>query len=261
MTAGENLIVQSASNNTNSRYADYAHLTNDLTDGSFWHLSEYFLNGRRNIVGQFIIEQAGPNDIGVSSIDSPVDDGVYGPAEAIVLTISNFGNNDITDPQVEYSVDGGTAVVENFSGTIAAGTSESYTFTETADLSDGGNIIIEATTSLSGDTNPQNDPFKVSIDGDGTLGTDNPTLSIAGIVVVTLPNNHFDIQLNTSYDGKMMIEVMNMAGQIVAFNNIEKEGADYNYSLNMSYASAGVYLIRMGDQTSNTYQTAKIIVK
>ncbi|EDM44326.1 conserved repeat domain [unidentified eubacterium SCB49] len=261
MTAGENLIVQSTTNNTNSRYADYAHLTNDLTDGSFWHVSEYFQNGRRDMVGQFVIEPAGADDIGVISIDSPVDAGVYTLDEPIVISIRNFGTNDITDPEVQYIVNEEAAVVENYSGTIASGTTVSYTFDQTADLSAGGNFTIHTRTNLSGDTNPQNDPFKISVEGDGTLGTDTLPLSQSGITVVNLPNNQFNIELNTAYDGIMMFEVMNMGGQIVSFNNLYKEGAGYSYSLDMSYAATGVYLIRMGDQISNTYQTAKIIVK
>lgn len=261
MTAGENLIVQSTTNNSNTRYADYAHLTNDLTDGSFWHVSEYFQGSRRNMVAQFLIEPAGANDIGVINIESPVDDGTYTSTEPIIITIRNFGINDITDPEVQYTVDSEPTVTESFNGTIASGTSVSYTFTQTADLSSGGNIVIQTTTNLAGDTNPDNDPFKVSIDGEGILGSNDLPLSDSSIVVVTLPNNQFSIQINTSYNGPMMFEVMNMAGQIVSFNNLEKEGSDYNYALDMSYAAAGIYLVRMGDQLSNTYQTAKIIVK
>ena len=49
--------------------------------------------------------------------------------------------------------------------------------------------------------------------------------------------------------------------QQVAFNNLEKEGESFNYKLNMSYAAAGIYLVKMGDRTSKTFKTAKIIVK
>lgn len=261
MTAGENLIVQSTSNNPNTRYADYAHLTNDLTDGSFWHVSEYFQGSRRNMVAQFTIEEAGANDIGVIGIENPVDDGVYTVDEPIIITVRNFGTNDISSPEVQYVVDNEPAVVENLPGTLASGTTVSYTFTQTADLSAGGNITIQTTTNLDGDTNPQNDPYKVSVDGEGLLSTDDLPLVDSGIVIVTLPNNQFDITMKTAYDGIMMIEVMNMNGQVVSFNNIEKGATEYSHSLDMSYAATGVYLIRMGDQINNTYQTAKIIVK
>ena len=43
--------------------------------------------------------------------------------------------------------------------------------------------------------------------------------------------------------------------------SLEKEGNAYNYNLDMSYAAAGVYIIKMGDQRTNAYKTARIIVK
>jgi hypothetical protein len=52
-----------------------------------------------------------------------------------------------------------------------------------------------------------------------------------------------------------------MLGQKLAFNNLEKQGDRYNYQLDMSYATAGIYLVKIGDQATNSYQTAKIIVK
>lgn len=262
MTAGENLIVQGTANNPSLRYADYTHLTVDPVDDTFWHVSEYFGVNRRNQVGQFEIAPALANDIGVISIDSPVDGGVYTDVEPIVITIRNFGTNDISNPEVQYSIDGGTPVVENFDGTIASGTSESYTFNQTADLSDGGNIVIQTSTNLAGDTNPNNDPFKVSIDGTGVvLNVEEASIAKSDLIVVTLPNNKFDISLKTSFEDVLTIEVINSVGQTVAFNNIEKGNDGYSYNLDMSYAASGVYILRLGDQVSGVYQTAKIIVK
>ena len=45
-------------------------------------------------------------------------------AEDITISIRNFGINDITDPEVQYAIDGGTPVMETHSGTISAGTTE-----------------------------------------------------------------------------------------------------------------------------------------
>ncbi|MGY8926836.1 MAG: hypothetical protein ACKVJC_06040 [Flavobacteriales bacterium] len=52
----------------------------------------------------------------------------------------------------------------------------------------------------------------------------------------------------------------NAAGQIVAFNNLEKEGDRFNYHLDMSYAANGVYIIKMGDLSKGIFETKKIIV-
>ena len=423
MTSGESLIAQSTGNNPNLRYADYSQLSVDpADDASFWHITEYFNPNRRDVAANFSLAPPPPDDIGVTSIDAP-NSGILTNAESITVTINNFGNNDITNPPVQYTIDGGTAVVESFSGTITAGTSESYTFTATADLSATGTYSIAAKTNLAGDTNPNNDEttkmvtngvqycmptallgcnldgikqfvlgsisaddggigcntepassptgyadrtnlstdldnqagsneytlqarhnwpdganvealsvwidfddsgtFEASerlISGDfftsfdvledfiltipvnsplgthrlrakaidtsaggdildpcldsdygevqdytvnitGVLGLEDLAISQAELVVLTLDNNQFDISLVTSFDETASITIFNMLGQKLAFNNLRKEGDRYSYQLDMSYATTGIYLIKMGDQASNTYKTAKIIVK
>ena len=95
----------------------------------------------------------------------------------------------------------------------------------------------------------------------GVLGLEDPTITEAEFTVLTSPNNQFDISLTTEFDGIASIAIYNVLGQTLAYNNLEKEGDSYVYHLDMSYADAGVYLIKMGDNSSKTYKTAKIIVK
>ena len=422
MTAAEELIGQGSGNSGSFRYADYAHLTVDPSDQSFWHVSEYFNSNRRHLVGQFMLQPPQPNDIGVTSIDQPVS-GPLTNAEDIVITIQNFGSNNITNPEVQYTIDGGTPVVENFSGTINAGTNAQYTFAQTADLSAAGSYVICAQTNLAGDTNTANDEscktvssglcipealmgcnvdgikkfvlntidaddggngcnteppsspqgyadrtnlstilsnqagsnvytlqaqqnwtggpgvealsvwidfddsgsFEVSerlisgeffqssgvledfiltipvgaalgshtlrakaidtsaggdildpcsdfdfgevqdytVEIDDILGQSNPAIDNAELIVTSLPNNQFEISMNTSFDGIAYIQVVNTLGQVVAFNNLSKEpnSGSFFYELDMSYAASGVYIIQMGDQRSTSFHTAKIIVK
>lgn len=408
MTVNEELIAQSTANNNNLRYADYTHLTLDPVDETFWHVAEYFNSNRRDIVGQFQLLPPQPNDIGAISIDAPVD-GILTATEDITITIRNFGSNDITNPNVQYTIDGGTPVVEAFSGTIVAGTTEQYTFTQTADLSTPGTYTIEAKTNLGGDSNTGNDtvtkmvtngtvycmptgdcagfddgvtmlqladqdimvecgatgyadntnivfnfvlddnPFDgvvqmgfadsafaiwIDFNDDGVFAADeliadefvasantdfaftvdfssvstvttgmhrmrvrgedldqdgdylNPcddlefgrtndfTANITGVlginevelpnselVIVSNPGKQYDISLTTDFDGVASIGVYNALGQIVAFNNLSKVNDSYEYQLDMSNAAAGVYIVKMGDQRSNAYKAAKIIVK
>ena len=342
----------------------------------------------------------------MSSITSP-NDGLLGATEDIIVNIRNFGSNDITNPEVQYILDDGSAVVEDYAGTIAAGATESYTFSIQGDFSVPGDHIIVARTNLAGDTNPGNDATtKVVFNGteycepssdcsfgdgftnvtitvsdlnndsgcegyadftsiiaellpettyeltvttgygdqnvrawidfndDGTfsvdetivpnfviapgegagtftesvffnilsdvppgmhrmrlksnwqaevpddaceatqygetedytadtgiLGLDDPAISEAEFTVISLPNNQYDITLTTDFDGIASIAIYNILGQTLAYNNLEKQGNSYVYHLDMSYADAGVYLIKMGDNSSKTYKTSKIIVK
>lgn len=163
MTAIEQLIGQSTAQNPSNRLADYVHLTSDPADDSFWHIAEFFDPSRRNIVANFTLQLPEPNDIGIVSIDSPID-AVLTDSEVITVSISNFGSNDITDPMIQYTIDGGTPVIEQFSGTIQPGFIESFSFVETADLSiEDQTYEIVATTLLDGDSNTSNDSVILSV--------------------------------------------------------------------------------------------------
>ena len=405
MTAAEEVIAVSTANVPNLRYCDYNKLELDTDGITFWFLDEYINAGRKGVVGVFQLVPPMADDIGVNSIPNP-NTGVLTATEDVEISIRNFGSNDIMNPEVQYTLNGGTAEVETYSGTIAAGESELYTFSAQADLSAAGNHVIVARTNLAGDTNPANDETTKTVfngtvycepsedcsfgDGftnvtvsdldndsacegyadftamvatlepgssydftvttgygdqnvrvwidfndDGTfdnsetvvpnfviapgsaagtytetvtltipgsvasgsqhrmrvksnwqapvpddaceatqygetedysanmgvLGLEDPTITEAEFTVLTSPNNQFDISLTTEFDGIASIAIYNVLGQTLAYNNLEKEGDSYVYHLDMSYADAGVYLIKMGDNSSKTYKTAKIIVK
>ncbi len=95
----------------------------------------------------------------------------------------------------------------------------------------------------------------------GVLGLEDLTISQGVFTVLTSPNNQFDITLTTEFDGLASVAIFNVLGQIIAYNNLEKQGDSYEYHLDMSYADAGIYFVRVGDNSSKTYKTAKIIVK
>lgn len=410
MTVIEELIANGDANIPGLRYGDYSKIDIDPADDqTFWFINEYMSpqpgTSRADVVGVF---QLAPNtavdDIGVTSINEPIT-GILTANEDIVVTLRNFGINDIVNPTLQYTIDGGTPVVENYGGTLTAGAIDTFTFAQQADLSAPGTYAIAARTNLAGDSNPANDEatknvtngvifcqpsmdcsfgdgftlFAVSnlsnpsgcegyadftnlvanlapgttydltvttgygdqfvsvwIDynddatftanelvvnnheiasgqGAGTytetfdlvlpanatngshrmraksnwnapvpadacapttygetedytamvgvLGVNGYDLANSELIVVTKANNQFEIILRTALEGTASIAIYNILGQTVAFNNLEKDGAAYTYDLDMSYASPGVYLIKMGDQASNSYKTAKIIVK
>ena len=259
MTVAEQLIGQSTGNSNSVRYADYSQISVDPVDESFWFVSEYFASNRRDIVGQFILGPPPANDIGALSIDEP-NTGVLGANEDITITIRNFGSNNITNPPVQYRIDGGVPVVENYSGTIPAGTNASYTFNTQADMSLPGDYVIEAKTLLAGDSNTNNDTTTKTVTNT-VLGVDEVNLENSELVVVSNPKNQFDIYLVTAFDGIASITVYNTLGQIVAFNNLHKKGDRYEYNLDMSYAAAGVYIVKFGDERGNKSLSERIIVK
>ena len=406
MTVNEEIIAAGNTNVPGLRYGDYSKIDIDPTDDTtFWFINEYLNNGRKGVVGAFQLTPPIPDDIGVNGMPNP-STGLLTAAENIEITIRNFGSNDITDPEVQYSVDGDSPIIETYTGTILAGETVNYTFETTADLSEPGDHTIIARTDLSGDSNTANDEYTKSVfngtvycnpsmdcsfgdgftnvtvsdlnhdsgcegyadftefsaelypgesydftvttgwgdqhvkvwidfndDGNftndetvvpnfiiapgsgagtytetvtltipesipsgnphrmrvksnwqaevsdnacdvsqygetedytanmGILGLEDPTISQAEFTVLTSPNNQFDITLTTEFDGVASIAIFNVLGQMVAYNNLEKQGDRFEYHLDMSYADAGVYFIRMGDNSSKTYKSAKIIVK
>lgn len=93
-----------------------------------------------------------------------------------------------------------------------------------------------------------------------SLGTTEFDLNSSAFTIITLPNNQFKITLKTPFNDLLEFNVYDVTGQQIVFNNIEKSNAQsYTYDLNMSYASSGVYIIKLG--TRNKYQIGKIIVK
>lgn len=93
------------------------------------------------------------------------------------------------------------------------------------------------------------------------LGVEDITIDESELTVVSLPNNKFDINLNTSFDGTVALSVVDIQGRTVVFNNLDKDGGSYKYNLDMSYAASGVYIIQMGSEDLNSFKTAKIVVK
>ena len=159
MTVTEELIANGNANIPGLRYGDYSKIDIDpADDATFWFINEYMNSGRKGVVGAFQLQ---PNttvdDVGVTSITDP-SSGQLSSAEEITINVRNFGINDIVDPEVQYTIDGGTPVVETFTGVLAAGATETYTFATTADLSVQNQIYtIASRTNYGPDSDPSND--------------------------------------------------------------------------------------------------------
>ena len=101
-------------------------------------------------------------DTGVVAITAPVS-GPLGADEQITITVQNFGIFTQTSIPVFYFLNGGAQISETYTGTLAGGESDTYTFTQTADFSEIGDYAVAAATALGGDDNPSNDLLEVII--------------------------------------------------------------------------------------------------
>jgi hypothetical protein len=97
------------------------------------------------------------NDLGVSDIVFPAG-GCAAPASlSLTVRVTNYGFESQTNFPVNFKLDNQAIVTENFSGTLAAGQTASFTFPQVLDLSAAGTYNFSAWTSLANDGNISND--------------------------------------------------------------------------------------------------------
>lgn len=102
-------------------------------------------------------------DIGVDEILSPAT-GLGLGTETISVNLKNFGFNPQSGFNVQYSVNGGTPVVEAFTGTLDFDEEEVFDFATQFDFTDLGNYTIVASTVLSGDQDSSNDEATTDVE-------------------------------------------------------------------------------------------------
>lgn len=139
MSIAEETIIVGNANIPGFRYGDYSKIDVDpANDKRFYFINELMNSGRKDMVGRFQIAPDLADDIGVVSIDAPLD-GALTSADSIKVSIFNYGENEASGFNVAYRIDDGEAVVEAFLDTIASAESVQFTFNTTADLSIEGN--------------------------------------------------------------------------------------------------------------------------
>jgi hypothetical protein len=161
--AEETIIDGTGTQSGGNRWGDYAHMMIDPTDdATFWYTGMYVASGgaRKTRIASFKIASDEPDDLGIVAITSP-SNGVLSASEQITVTIYNFGTDDQANFPVAYEVNGNTPVVETYVGTLAAGTSDSYTFAAPVNMSTPGYYQLKAYTGLLADAfNPNDTTFK-----------------------------------------------------------------------------------------------------
>jgi len=95
----------------------------------------------------------------------------------------------------------------------------------------------------------------------GILGLDDNFADNAELVIINQGNNQFKLQMpTTQVTNTLLLTVTNMLGQKLFSYPLDNEtGTGYEYDLDMSYLSAGMYIIRLGDE--NYSSVKRIIVK
>jgi len=235
MTIAEEVIQIGDGNIPGLRYGDYSKIDlNPSNDKEMWFINEHRQSGGTNSVGVFQIAPNFTNDVGVVSIDTPVD-GTLGNAEQITVTIFNFGEDPQSDIPVNLTIDGTSIADEVFAGPLASATAAQYTFTATGDFSNEGQTYsITATTNLVGDEDNGNDAVSKDVLHvlandigvvDMTSPTDGGSLGLEDVTIVienfgAQDQSGFDVQYKVG-DNTPVVE--NVAATVAA-------GSTLNYT-------------------------------
>ena len=184
--------------------------------------------------------------------------------EHISMWIDFNDNGDFTDPG-ELILD--TFVVPNG----GENTDQAFTITIPTDANLGSHILrVRGHDPVFTDLGLLNNPcdnldfgstvdFSVNI-VESTLSTDDFRTNDSALNIITKPNNQYDIVLSTPYAEDLTFNLYNLLGQQLVYGVISKDNeGKYVYNLDMSYASSGAYIIKVG--RDNNFKTGKIIVK
>lgn len=184
MTVAETTIVDGIGVQTfSNRFGDYSHLTMDPDDFTFWHTAEYFTatNSWSTRIASFSLSGGFENDLGVADIISP-SDATLGSTESVQVRLKNYGVLDQSNFDIELRLDDVLVATETYAGTLTAGTSDTFTFAQTVDLSTGGqNYVLKAKTILGSDEFNANDEF--------TKNVRNVFLNDVGVTAITAPES------------------------------------------------------------------------
>lgn len=254
MTLAETSIIESNGIQTNTnRFGDYAQMTIDIDNRTFWHTAEYLPNNNnwRTRIASFKLADDKTNDVGVYNFVTPGFIGPYSASETVEVSLYNFGTNPQSNFDIELLVDGVVVATETFTGTIAPASSATYEFTQTIDISNNGQIYnVEARTVLAGDEATQNDDY--NRDFTFTLLSANDNLfESSNLLIYPKDKGLYEILLkSTDFSQNMNFRVYNILGQEVLRGKMEPVGNGYRATANLSNVETGVYIFEVTDNVN-----------
>ncbi|MFT4661767.1 MAG: hypothetical protein ACI8XB_002048 [Patiriisocius sp.] len=253
MTLTEEVIGVANSDVGGFRFGDYAKIDLDPINGKeFWFITEYT---NTDIVGVFQIASDFANDIGAVAVNPPVT-GALTTAEAITVTVFNYGLEDASGFDVNYQVDGGTIITEPFPGTVPSGSSMDYTFTATADLSIEGQVYtINAFTSWATDQFPDNDAVvqevtHLSAIDSGAITITNPASGsgLSATESVTIEITNFGSATQTSIPVYYNVNGGTSVNETYTGSIAQGETDSYTFVLTADLSELGDYEICTGTE-------------
>jgi hypothetical protein len=250
MTIAETPIISSGGvqSNTN-RFGDYAQMTMDIDNRTFWHTAEYFSSNNfwRTRIASFKIKADLTNDVGVYNFADPFLP-PFTSSENVQVSLYNFGTSAQSNFDIELYLDGNLVATETFTGTLAAQSSATYTFTQSIDIGTPGvEYVVEARTVLAGDEYSDNDEFERTYFQE-LLSAEEQAFNEKKLLIYPVSDGMYEVRFSTSVDfGDVSYKVMNLLGQTVSQGDMTRNGGGYLASVNMASSSSGVYIVEVNN--------------
>ncbi len=274
MTLAEESFAEGTMSDPSTRYGDYSQMTVDPVDGkTFWAIGEYFNGGRKNQVGVFKIASDFDNDVGISNIVSPVS-GSLGANETITVTIYNYGLVAQSGIPVNFQIDGGTIITENYAGTVNPGESQDYTFSATGDFSTPGQTYeLKAFTSLGNDQANENDTITAEItnlfdDDIGVTGISSPESGseLTNTESISIIITNFGAAMQSGFDVAYILDNGSPVTETVNDTVFANSTLSYTFNQTGDFSTIGdhsliAYTMLSGDTDNNNDTTSVIVTK
>ena len=252
MTVAETTIVDGVGVRTNTyRYGDYSHTTMDPDNFTFWHTADFFSsnNAWRTQIASYSLSGGFSDDVGISNIIQP-ENGSLGTNETVEVSIRNYGTDTQTSVPLELRVDGNLVASETYTGSIAANATESYTFTQTVDLSNvGQTYTIEARTNLANDEFNGNDAYTkevtnlFAIDVGATEITAPETGSGLGVEEISATIKNFGSTTQSDFDVQYTINGGTPVVETFTGTLASEEEATYTFTQTADFSALGNYIV------------------
>lgn len=273
MTVAETTIINGPGVRTNSnRYGDYAHMTMDPNNFTFWFTSDYFSSNNqwRTQVASFSLSSGFANDVGINNIIDP-SNGLLGNAETVQVSIRNFGTTSQTAIPLELRVDGNLVASEMYNGSIPANDSDTYTFTQTVDLSNAGQTYeIAVTTVLAGDQFTNNDSYTKNVtslfaNDIGPLEITDPVSGFAlGTETITVDLKNFGANPQSGFDVQYSVNGEPAVVETFTGTLNSEEEVSFDFATQYDFNELGTYNVVVstsltGDQVSSNDEISTVI--
>ncbi len=273
MTVAETVIIDGPGVRTNTnRYGDYAHMTMDPNNFTFWYTADYFSSNNqwRTQIAAFSLSGGFANDVGIADIVQP-NNGILTNAEPVEVSIRNYGLSTQTTIPLELRVDGNLVASENFVGVLNANGTTNYTFTQTVDLSNAGQTYtIEVATNLSGDEFTNNDAFTKEVSSlfANDVGTTEITAPVSGpgLGMETISANikNFGATTQSNFDVQYTINGGTAVVETFTGTLNSEEEMVYDFATQGDFTAVDTYTVAVstdlsGDQQASNDEVTAII--